>query len=271
MLFFRPWSLIFTCLTTSLSWHRGVSVFNSAGAASLQAADLEPQETQGEGRSKKAGNRVVFTRMCKDGGRTGSIQLGQVSFWRRGGGMEKEGLQRQWRRITHWMGNTQRRNGKGRQGKARESKARQGKARQGDPLAFLDAMPMCKSHMWNYSDEKRNLRAVCVIALITEYVASVVNAWLLWRCEVVQVSSCFLGTWLSVVGLCGHLMLQSVGPTGEQSPSQYKGLLAGEEICEEACQLLYRDRTLVEITGICSEFSMAAPPLCGDSNWVVMA
>ncbi|KAK4805705.1 hypothetical protein QYF61_022463 [Mycteria americana] len=131
MLFFRPWSLIFTCLTTSLSRHRGVSVFNSAGAASLQAADLEPQETQGEGRSKKAGNRVVFTRMCKDGGRTGSIQLGQVSFWRRGGGMEKEGLQRQWRRITHWMGNTQRRNGKGRQGKARESKARQGKARQG--------------------------------------------------------------------------------------------------------------------------------------------
>ncbi|KAK4805718.1 hypothetical protein QYF61_022476 [Mycteria americana] len=236
MLFFRPWSLIFTCLTTSLSRHRGVSVFNSAGAASLQAADLEPQETQGEGRSKKAGNRVVFTRMCKDGGRTGSIQLGQVSFWRRGGGMEKEGLQRQWRRITHWMGNTQRRNGKGRQGKARESKARQGKARQGK-----------------------------------EYVASVVNAWLLWRCEVVQVSSCFLGTWLSVVGLCGHLMLQSVGPTGEQSPSQYKGLLAGEEICEEACQLLYRDRTLVEIAGICSEFSMAAPPLCGDSNWVVMA
>ena len=131
MLFFRPWSLIFARLTTSLSRHRGVSVFNGAGAASPQATDLEPEETQGEGRSKKVGNRVVFTRMCKDAGRTGSIQLGQVSFWRRGGGTEKEGLQRQWRRITHWMGNMQRRNGKGRQGKARESKARQGKGRQG--------------------------------------------------------------------------------------------------------------------------------------------
>lgn len=113
-----------------------------------------------------------------------------------------------------------------------------------DPLAFLDTMPMCNSHMWNYSDTTSNLQTVCVIPLITVYMASVVNEWLLWRCEVVQLSSCFLGTWLLLLGLCGHLMLESVGPPVEQSPSHYKGLLTGEEISEEACQLLYRDRSL---------------------------
>lgn len=113
-----------------------------------------------------------------------------------------------------------------------------------DPLDFLDTMPMRKSRVWNYAGKTSTLQAVCVIALITGYMASLVNEWLLWRCEVVQPSSCFPGTWLSVIGLCGHLMLQSVGPTGEQSPSQCKRLLAGEELCEEVCQLLYRDMSL---------------------------
>lgn len=116
-----------------------MSVFNSAGAASPQATDPEPEETQGEGSSKKVGSGVVLARMCKDGGRTGSIQLGKVSLWSRGGGMEKEGLQRQWRRI-HVLGGKhveEKREGKARQSKARQGaamrgKARQGKARQGE-------------------------------------------------------------------------------------------------------------------------------------------
>lgn len=55
-----------------------------------------------------------------------------------------------------------------------------------DPLAFLDTMPMWKSHMQNCSDKKSNWQAVCVIALITVYMASVVTEWLLCGCEVSQ-------------------------------------------------------------------------------------
>lgn len=85
----------------------------------------------------------------------------------------------------------------------------------------------------------------------------------------VQPSSCLLRTWLSAAGLCGHLVLQSVGPVGEQNPPQCKRLLTGEEICEEACQRLCRDGTWIEMPGVCSELSKMAPPLCGESNWVV--
>lgn len=128
----------------------------------------------------------------------------------------------------------QRRKGKGRKGK--EGKARQGKAGKArkkvnkgkamrgkgscgailmhvllepfficrDRLAFVNTMPMCKNSMWNYSDETSNMQAVCVIAVITGYMASVVKRRLLWRCKVVQPSWGFLATWLSVVALCGH-------------------------------------------------------------------
>lgn len=114
-------------LTTSLSRDRGVSIFNSAGAASPQATDLEPAERQGEGSSKKVRTRVVFARKCKDDGRTGSPHLGQVSFWSRRGGMEKEGLPQQWRRTHTLSGKPaeEKMEGKARQGKGQQLKARE--------------------------------------------------------------------------------------------------------------------------------------------------
>ena len=71
--------------------------------------------------------------MYKDGGMTGSVQLGQVSFRSRAGGMKKEGLHQQLRRIytLNRKHSEEGREGKGREGKARQGKARQGKARQG--------------------------------------------------------------------------------------------------------------------------------------------
>ncbi|KAK4805630.1 hypothetical protein QYF61_022388 [Mycteria americana] len=141
MLFFRPWSLIFTCLTTSLSRHRGVSVFNSAGAASLQAADLEPKKhkvREGVRKRETEWYSPGCARMVEGLGASNWGKFlsggGEVGWRRRGCNDSGEGSHTGWetRRGETGKENKEKgREGKGREGKGREGKGREGKGREG--------------------------------------------------------------------------------------------------------------------------------------------